>query len=167
MHQAEFHLAEASASELRRKMSRPQSAAPHLYLHRLGDLGHLLFGHIELFERDDLVAHELAHPLQLLFKLGLGLEIPCHGQLLSAIDVLAPPPEGDRLFSNPSSLGSLRRRLPKAPSSAPCSASGGNDTHHFRRMRRPRRHVPHLEEMIPIISAGCAVLGAMFRIWRK
>ncbi len=34
-------------------------------------------------------------------------------------------------------------------------------------MRRPRRHVPHLEEMIPIISAGCAVLGAMFRIWRK
>ena len=80
MHEPELDLAEALAAELRRQVRGPQPALLDALLQRRVDAVDLIL--VELVEdrlqRPDLLADELAHPVQLLLKLRIGREIPCH-----------------------------------------------------------------------------------------
>ncbi len=78
MHQPELDLAEALAAELGIEVRRPQSALLDLLLERR-DRG-VEPGLVEAgdLERDELLAHEGRHPVELLLEGGLGGEIPGH-----------------------------------------------------------------------------------------
>ena len=79
------------ACHVGRKVGGPQTLATHLLLQRVGDLterGAALRRSPSLGQRlqgDDLVAHELSHPLQLGLELGLCLEIPRHRVPLAVV----------------------------------------------------------------------------------
>ena len=62
------------------QVRRPQPLGLDLLLQRPDDHPHLVVGEIQRLEREHLLAHEAAHPLQLLLELGLGREIPGHGR---------------------------------------------------------------------------------------
>src|SRR5262249_30239632 len=78
VHQAELHLAVALAAELWRKVGSPQLLALDLFLQRLDSAPEAGLVEIGDFERIHLVAHETAHPFELLPELGLGREVPGH-----------------------------------------------------------------------------------------
>ena len=79
VHQAQPHLPEPHAAQRRRQVRRPQPLGLDLLLQRPHGHPHLVVGEIQGLEREHLLAHEAAHPLQLLLELGLGREIPGHG----------------------------------------------------------------------------------------
>ena len=70
VHQPELDLAEPAAAELRRQVRGPQALLLDLLLERRGDPGEGRPVQVERLQRDDLVADEAAHPLQLLLELG-------------------------------------------------------------------------------------------------
>jgi len=83
----ELHLPVARAAELGPEVARPEAVLPDLGLQRIGDL---LVDRVPAVvrrggvgkrevERLDLTPHELLRPVELLLKVGLGLEIPGHG----------------------------------------------------------------------------------------
>ena len=74
VHQAELHLAEPLPAELGRKVSRPQPALLHALLERRVDAVELGLADlaVDRLDRPDLLAHEAAHPFEVLFELGLG-----------------------------------------------------------------------------------------------
>ena len=80
VHQPELHLAEALPAELRIEVRGPQPALLDLLLERRVDAVELRL--VELAEdrldRPDLLAHEVAHPFELLLELRIGREVPCH-----------------------------------------------------------------------------------------
>src|SRR5690348_10802752 len=78
MHQAESHLSETAAAKLWRKVSGPQSSSSHLLLQRGGGALERRGVKVECLERDDLLAHETAHPLELFLELRLSREVPGH-----------------------------------------------------------------------------------------
>ena len=88
VHQAELDLAETHSAHVRWQVRRPQSLFADLFLERCDNpREHLpttwsaeFLG--QRLQRDDLLAHEGAHPRQLGLELGLGFEIPCHRRLL-------------------------------------------------------------------------------------
>ena len=73
-----LHLPEPHAAQLGRQVGRPQPLRLDLLLERPDQHPHLVVGQIERLEREDLLADEPAHPLQLLLELGLRREIPGH-----------------------------------------------------------------------------------------
>ena len=81
MHQAELDLAEALPAEVGRQVRGPQPALLDLLLQRRVDAveGAWSSSLNDRLDRPDLLAHELAHPVQLLLELGLGREVPRHG----------------------------------------------------------------------------------------
>ena len=80
VHQAELDLAEALAAELGVQVRRPQAALAHLLLQRRDQPPEGVVAELaeDRLDRPDLLAHEGAHPVQLLLELGLGREIPGH-----------------------------------------------------------------------------------------
>jgi hypothetical protein len=80
VHEAELDLAEALAAELGRQVRRPQPAALDLVLQRRVDAVERRLVEVggDRLDRPDLLAHEGAHPFELLFELGLGREVPRH-----------------------------------------------------------------------------------------
>ena len=80
VHEAELDLAEALAAEVGRQVGGPQAALLDLLLERRdGALEAVLAELLEDgLDRPDLLAHELAHPVELLLELGLRREVPCH-----------------------------------------------------------------------------------------
>jgi hypothetical protein len=93
VHEAELHLAEAAAAELRLQVRRPQALSLHLFLHGIGDAPEGVEVEVEGLERDDLLAHEVPHPFELRFELRLGREVPCHESIpLRLILKSARPP---------------------------------------------------------------------------
>ena len=80
VHEAELDLAEALAAEVGRQVGGPQAALLDLLLERRdGALEALLAELLEDgLDRPDLLAHELAHPVELLLELGLRREVPRH-----------------------------------------------------------------------------------------
>ena len=86
MHQAELDLAEALAAELRVEVRRPQPALLDLLLQRRDRALEAVLAELvdDRLERPDLLAHELAHPVELLLELGLGREVPRRAPSLSA-----------------------------------------------------------------------------------
>ncbi len=80
VHEAEPDLAEALPAEVRRQVRGPQPALLDLLLERLDrPLPALLPQLVEdRLDRPDLLAHEGAHPVQLLLELRVGGEVPCH-----------------------------------------------------------------------------------------
>ena len=81
VHEAELDLAEALPAEVRRQVRRPQPAALDLLLQRRVDPVQRRLVEVggDGLDRPDLLAHEGAHPFQLLFELGVGREVPGHG----------------------------------------------------------------------------------------
>ena len=79
VHQPQPHLPEPHAAQRRRQVRRPQPLRLDLLLQRPDHDPHLVVRQIQGLEREDLLAHEAAHPLQLLLELGFGREIPGHG----------------------------------------------------------------------------------------
>ncbi len=79
-HQGELQLAEPVPAELRIEERTPQSPGLHLRLEVALDRLPLLGGELveDRFERYELAVDERPHPGELLFELGLGLEIPRH-----------------------------------------------------------------------------------------
>ena len=80
MHEPELDLAEALAAELGVEVRGPQPAALDLLLQRRVDAVERVLVELvgDRLERPDLLADELAHPVELLLELGLGREIPRH-----------------------------------------------------------------------------------------
>ena len=80
VHQAELDLAEALAAELGVQVRGPQAALAHLLLQRRDRPAERVVAELaeDRLDRPDLLAHERAHPVQLLLELGLGREIPGH-----------------------------------------------------------------------------------------
>ena len=91
VHQPELHLAEPLPPELGIEVRRPQAALPHLLLQRGVDAVEPRL--VELsdnrLQRPDLLAHEGAHPVELLLELRFGREIPRHRGLRSSHTVRA------------------------------------------------------------------------------
>jgi hypothetical protein len=79
VHEAQAHLAEPAAAELLREVGGPQALGLDLLLQRIGDAAQRVVVEVEGLEGLDLLAHEAAHPLELLLELGLGREVPGHG----------------------------------------------------------------------------------------
>ena len=124
VHQAELHLAEAEPTHVGRQVGRPQALALHFLFQRSHDLQKpgAAFGgapHMsERLERDDLVAHERAHPGQLCLELGLGLEVPCHDCIPPPARSVQSAPRGRHYCA---SVHSAACSPPSPP--WPCSAS--------------------------------------------
>ena len=80
VHQPEPHLAHPLAAELRRQMGGPQPARLHLFLQRRERAAQPVEAELapDSLQRPDLVAHELAHPVELLLEVGIGREVPAH-----------------------------------------------------------------------------------------
>ena len=80
VHEAELDLAEALPAEVGRQVRGPQPAALDLLLQRRVDAVERRLVELgdDRLQRPDLLAHEGAHPVQLLFELGLGREVPRH-----------------------------------------------------------------------------------------
>src|SRR5262249_37547515 len=71
VHQAELHLPEALTPELGREVRRPQAALSHGRAQRLEDALQVVVADLvrDRLDRIDLLADEVAHPLQLLLEL--------------------------------------------------------------------------------------------------
>ena len=84
VHQAELDLAEALTAELGRQVSRPEALLPDLLVQRRVDPIELGLADVVLdrLDRPDLLAHERAHPFELLFELRLGRKVPRHGRII-------------------------------------------------------------------------------------
>ena len=80
MHEAELDLAEALAAEVGRQVGGPQAALLDLLLQRRDRALEALLAEIleHGLDRPDLLAHEVAHPVELLLELGLRREVPRH-----------------------------------------------------------------------------------------
>ena len=80
VHEPELDLAHALAAHLGRQMGGPQPPLLDLVLERAHDAESALAIHVvdRHLQRPDLFAHEGAHPRQLFFEFGLGLEVPGH-----------------------------------------------------------------------------------------
>ena len=78
--QAELDLAEALAAELGRQVGGPQAALAHLLLQRRDRAHEAVLAELleDGLDRPDLLAHEVAHPVELRLELGLGGEVPRH-----------------------------------------------------------------------------------------
>src|SRR5260370_17022068 len=70
-------------------MRGPQLLPLHLRLERTDCAHEAGLLHIQHLERVDLLTHESAHPLELLFKFRLRREVPGHADLLAS--ALRPP----------------------------------------------------------------------------
>ena len=86
MHEAELDLAEALAAEVGRQVGGPQAALLDLLLQRLDRALEALLAELleDRLDRPDLLAHELAHPVELLLELGLRREVPRHPHTASS-----------------------------------------------------------------------------------
>jgi hypothetical protein len=117
VHEAELDLAEALPAEVGRQMRRPQPAALDLVLQRRVDAveRRLVEVRDDRLDGPDLLAHEGAHPLQLLFELGLGREVPRHG---------FRRPQGSRSGAHRTSPGALERPRRRA---LVCAPAGGRE----------------------------------------
>ena len=79
MHQPELHLAEALAAQLRRQVRRPEAALLDALLDRLERALEGVAVQVERLERPDVLADDVAHPVQVRLELGLGREVPHEG----------------------------------------------------------------------------------------
>ena len=78
VHQAELELPESAATELDGKVRCPQASSLDLLLEWLDQCHHLVVAECQCLDREDFLAHEGAHPRQLLFELRVCLEVPGH-----------------------------------------------------------------------------------------
>ena len=82
--QGQLQLPEALAAELRTEVGGPETVVADLLLQRLNNRSSLLVegeegpARVDQVERFDVLGLEVPDPLELLFELGLSLEIPCH-----------------------------------------------------------------------------------------
>ena len=83
VHEAQADLPEPHAPEVGRQVSRPEALLLDLLLKGPNDDADLVVREREGLEREDLLAHEVTHPLELLFEFGLGRKVPGHLVLLS------------------------------------------------------------------------------------
>ena len=100
VHQAELDLAEALAAEVGRQVRRPQAALADLLLQRRDRALEAVLAELveDRLERPDLLAHEVAHPVELLLELGLGGEVPGHARPDHARVAPATPGSATRAF---------------------------------------------------------------------
>ena len=109
VHQRELHLAVPLAAELRAEVARPEVVVLHdllellAALHELGEVDRAR--RQQCLERLDLLADELVDPVELLLELGVGLEIPGHGDPLSRC-ARGPRSPGGHLIRGSSQRGS-------------------------------------------------------------
>src|SRR5699024_3718878 len=82
VHEAQLELTEAAAAQLRLQVCRPQALVLDLLLEAGGVRGVGLRREVRDLERQDLIADEAPHPLQLRLELRVGREIPAHWCLL-------------------------------------------------------------------------------------
>ena len=82
MHEPELDLAEALAAELGRQVGGPQAALAYLLLQRRDGAHEAVLAELleHGLERPDLLAHEVAHPVELRLELRLGREVPRHDE---------------------------------------------------------------------------------------
>jgi hypothetical protein len=79
----------AATTEIRTQVARPELPPLHLVLERLRDppldgiakIEGIRWTRKEITERLDVLAGEVLDPVELLLKLGIGLEVPGHGHL--------------------------------------------------------------------------------------
>ena len=72
VHESQADLPESHAAEVGRQMCRPKALVLDLLLQGSDDDADLVVRQREGLEREDLLAHEGTHPLELLFEFGLG-----------------------------------------------------------------------------------------------
>jgi hypothetical protein len=83
VHEPELDLAEALPAQLWVEVGGPQAALLDALLERRHRPVELVHREVERLQRPDLLADELAHPVEVLLELGLGREIPGHLRLQS------------------------------------------------------------------------------------